>query len=328
MSNVDYGPLNVELRAHETELLNDDFFRQLLSAKTIEEALKLLQGTPYEFIKDGSNIDRDLRSYMAGIFNRAFEMAPDKEVIEFASLDYSYHNLKVLFKDYYSDMDLEHLTIPVGRYSIEEFQKAVRTGMSQSLPQEYMTAITAVREYLESYNNINHIDILLDYNYLEHLYKLAQKIGHPLIIKMVEEFIDINSMIISLRLTKLNKPVSALLGMVPDVGAISSQQFVQWARDGYDTLSRNLMESSYRNILSGSLDSQQRINPIELEKIADNHWMSLIQAAKFESFGPLPIIAFLYAKETEVKNLRLILSGLDNQLPKESIEEALRLNYR
>lgn len=328
MANVDYGPLNVALRVHETELLDDNFYRQLLSLDQLDQALKLLQGTPYEFIKDGANIDQELRSYMAQIFRDAFEMAPDKSVVEFASLDYSYHNLKVLFKDYYSDRNLESLLLEVGRYSPEILKKAVRTGQSAELPDEYMRVINEVRDYFETYHNLNHLDVILDYYYLEHLYHLAQQINHPVIIEMVEEYIDLNKMIIALRLSKLGKPVSTLAGMIPDIGKISIEEYVQAGKNGLAGLTNMLLASPYRDLVADHLNSNNEVDPIQLEKILDDHRMEKLKAAKFESFGPLPVIAYLFAKETEVKNLRLILSGLLNDLPKESIAAALRLNYR
>lgn len=328
MSNVDYGPLNVALRVHETELLDDNFYRQLLTAESIDQALKLLQGTPYGFIQDASNIDQELRDYVAQIFREAFEMAPDKTVIEFASLDYTYHNLKVLFKNYYSDRQLENLLLNVGRYAHDELNKAVRTGQSTELPEEYLYVIQEVRDYFETYYNLNHLDVILDYYYLDHLYDLAQKIGHPLIIDMIQEYIDLNNMIIAIRLSNLNKPVSSLAGMVPDLGRIPTEQYVKASKDGLTGLTNMLLASPYQELVASLLDKENHVDPIQLEKVLDDHRMQKLKSAKFESFGPLPVIAYLYAKETEVKNLRLILSGLLNDLPKESIAAALRLNYR
>lgn len=327
MSNIDYGPLNVELRAHETELLDEAFFRQLLAAKSIDEAVKLLQGTAYEFIKDPNSIDMELRSYISAIFSRAFRLSPDKEIIEFSSLYYSYHNLKVLFKDYYTDYDLQHLLIPIGRYDIEDLRSAVRTGSSQVLTGDYLKVINEVRDYIESYQNLNHIDIILDYFYLAHLFDLAKSIGQPVLIKLVQEMIDLNSIIISLRLSKLDKSVSSLSGMVPDLGQIPIKSFINWSKEGYQALSRHILDSPYQNLLQSCLSQDQVLDAIKIEKVMDNRKMQILQAAKFESFGPLPVIAYLYAKQTEVKNLRLIISGILNQLPKESLEQALRLNY-
>ena len=64
---------------------------------------------------------------------------------------------------------------------------------------------------------------------------------------------------------------------------------------------------------------------IDLE--TDNAFINRIKDAKLEVFGPLPIIAYLYAKENEVKNLRLILVGKENNLPISAIRERMRMNY-
>jgi V/A-type H+-transporting ATPase subunit C len=55
--------------------------------------------------------------------------------------------------------------------------------------------------------------------------------------------------------------------------------------------------------------------------------MGKMKDAKLEVFGPMPILAYIYAKENEVKNLRLILVGKENNLPIKEIRERMRIIY-
>ena len=53
----------------------------------------------------------------------------------------------------------------------------------------------------------------------------------------------------------------------------------------------------------------------------------ILEQASFEIDGPLPLARYLFGKELEVKNLRLVLTGLDNQLPIDKIKERMRPIY-
>ncbi|HEX30202.1 TPA: V-type ATP synthase subunit C, partial [Candidatus Poribacteria bacterium] len=52
-----------------------------------------------------------------------------------------------------------------------------------------------------------------------------------------------------------------------------------------------------------------------------------IRPAKYVAFGIEPLIAYLIAKEHEVKLIRIIMIGKINQLSMDSISERLREPY-
>lgn len=328
MDEIEFGPLNIEIRARETQLLDDHFYQQLVEAPDIAAALKHLQGTPYDFLVSDDPIEPQLMTYLQKIYQSTLALAPNKKVVEFAGLKYTYHNLKVLFKQRHAHKDLSHLLIPIGHFSPEVLREAVITGASATLPEAYLNRIVEVRNYLENYHNIHSIDVLLDYYYLEHMMELADALGDALVIDVTKEYIDLHAIIIAIRLLRLGKPVSNLAGMVPDEGFLSNQQIIDWAKDGEEGLTQAVMNSHYRNVISKHLDGHQQIDAVSLEKVLDNRRMELLQEAKFEAFGPRPLLAYLLAKETEIKNLRVILNGMANDLPAKLIRKNLRDNYR
>ncbi len=326
MSNVEFGPLNVELRVKEMELLEDAFFNQLIDAPSIEEALKSLQGTPYESVKESTQIESALTKDLTNLYAEMFDIVPNQNVVEFASLKYAYHNLKVLFKNYYQEVDLMHLIIPIGKYAVEELDTTVRTGQSSLIDKSYLKAIHNVQTYMEETNKLQHVDILLDYEYLNHLYQLALNIDGP-IVDWTKRYIDLNKIIIAFRLLKLNKPVSSLSGLIPDIGYLSIEEIIESSKNGSEALTSFLLDSEYGEALSQVLNDEQIVDPILVEKQLDNYFMQQLESAKFESFGELPLLAYLYAKETEIKNLRVVLNGIKNRLPKEMIMDTLRETF-
>lgn len=49
--------------------------------------------------------------------------------------------------------------------------------------------------------------------------------------------------------------------------------------------------------------------------------------AKYKALTIEPLVAYVYAKETEIKNIRMILTGKINQVEPKNIKERLRDSY-
>jgi len=64
-----------------------------------------------------------------------------------------------------------------------------------------------------------------------------------------------------------------------------------------------------------------------LEREIDNFLLQIIKKAKYQVFGIEPLIGYALAKEIEIKNLRLLLTGKIMQIKPEEIKERLRGSY-
>ena len=64
-----------------------------------------------------------------------------------------------------------------------------------------------------------------------------------------------------------------------------------------------------------------------VEKALDNQKMEYVKDALYVPFGIEPIVGFLQAKETEVRNLRMILTGKISGMDDVLIKERLRDTY-
>ena len=64
-----------------------------------------------------------------------------------------------------------------------------------------------------------------------------------------------------------------------------------------------------------------------LYKYAWHFIMSYIKDAKYKSLTMEPMVAYIYARETEVKTVRIIMSGKINGIEADIIKERLRDAY-
>jgi len=70
-----------------------------------------------------------------------------------------------------------------------------------------------------------------------------------------------------------------------------------------------------------------RKNISGLEKLLEDYLMETVRKARLITMGVEPFIAWLFAKEAEIRNVRIIMTGKINGLSNDLIRERLRMVY-
>lgn len=332
MKDTVYGSSNVLIRVYENDLLTRSHFERMLAAESFEEAVNVLRESPYRNDVDRIKNDRDYDSMFMNelhqTFEEMFEIVPNKELVELFGLRYAYHNLKVLIKEEIVEDDLSHLFIPIGRYHISELRQAVRTGESDVLPVEYMDSIQEVRAEYEEYQNAQAIDIILDRRYFTHLRSLADQTNEEGIPELIETFIDYNNLSTLVRVMKQERTKNFLTTVLSSSGSIPKEDLIALADEGFSAVVQFYSRTDYRQIIERARDSESgELSTVKIDYEVENAYMKRMREARLQAFGPLVVAAFIFAKETEVKNIRLVLSGKENGVSADAIRERMRLNY-
>ena len=63
------------------------------------------------------------------------------------------------------------------------------------------------------------------------------------------------------------------------------------------------------------------------ERWCDNRVIRAVRPQKYNSFSAGPLIAYVIARENEIKTVRIILTGRQNELPDDAIRERIREMY-
>jgi V/A-type H+-transporting ATPase subunit C len=74
-------------------------------------------------------------------------------------------------------------------------------------------------------------------------------------------------------------------------------------------------------------DTTNEVDTQKLDKLVDELTYELIAEGLYQPFGPIPLLGYLFAKEKEVTNIRLILVGKDNQIDEQILRERMRPIY-
>ena len=138
MNDNTFAQVNTEISIHESSFLSPAQYEQLLRASTSESRSAALEGTAYnpnhEQLTDLNTIERFLMKHLFAEYTWAFEVSPTSALVEFFTLKYTYHNLKVLLKHKATGLNLKHLLIPVGSYSLDMLEQLITTFSAEYCP--------------------------------------------------------------------------------------------------------------------------------------------------------------------------------------------------
>lgn len=333
MDQLAYSGVNITVRLLEQQLLSTEDFEKLLQAPSLKEALELLQKTVYELdtqeLLSTKDFETSLMKDLAKTYEQLIPQLPNKKIAELFSIRYTYHNLKVCLKEKFSNQSFEHLYIPIGVYSIEQLKHLVAQSDSDEVPEIMKTAVRDAFEFFEQYRRYEAADIIMDTFYFRHLRQLADELQDETMKKIVDSLIDIENISTLIRGVKQDQSRGFLQTVMSSVGSVSKTKMIDTAQvQGWKPLVELFEMVDYKEELAEILDQETRdIQVIQLELLQDQYIYQLLKDATFEAFGPFPTLAYLHAKEMEVKNLRLLLVGKDNSFSQETIRERMRPIY-
>ncbi|MGX7149018.1 V-type ATPase subunit [Enterococcus ureasiticus] len=329
MRETAYNQINPLIRLKETELLSNAQYEQLLNAKNTDELKDSLKNTVY-----GAYMTDDFAETFEYIYSKEkgklyewlYEMAPEPEVITIYTSRATFHNLKVLTKAELTGQDLDYLFIDDGRYSLETLKSAIRTRVSTELPVQLMNAVLEVLDYFQESSTLQAIDIIYDRNFLTFQRQLAEKLGNKDIVAEVTAFIDLTNISTMARGILQGQHENFLSTVLSSSGSIPKATFLEYAEQSLVVFTDFVLSTTYGALLAPIVSAETKtLDLVAFEKAKDDYLTSLYDKAKIMAFGPLPLLAFLNAKEVEWKNLRLILVSKRSNFPVEVVKERMRM---
>lgn len=327
--NNSYHTVNPLVRIKENELLSKDLLEQLIQAPTFEKVAEILSSTiysPYLTENFQYNFEQSLNQELVRTYKEFIEILPDPSLVWLYTMRYTIHNLKVLTKGDKIKENYDYLFIPDGFYSLEEMKTAIETGESGSLPPSVVQSIQEVRDYFEESRILQGVDVIYDRFYFREQYEVAKRLKDPDLLQTIIENIDLNNIIITARCILQKRSYGFMSAVVSDCGSIDKEVLLDFSGKKIETFIDFLLQSAYQDLLSPVL-SPDKIDFLRLSVLVDNRLTTSFQMAQTQAFGPLPLLAFLNAKEIEVMNLRLIIVGKRSGFTEEAIKERMRTLY-
>ena len=320
------------LRVLETRLLDKTKIDRMIDSSSPEESLKVLRETEYgnlmSNVKRAEEYEEVLSAELKRVYDEMYKMSPSKELIDLMSIKYDYHNIKVILKGRFLNKDLSDILIKVGRTEVTKLKSIID---NDELVDLNPTMRKGIEETLEDFNikkDPQRIDIILDKYMFEEMKLIAKGLDDKFSSTYIKVIIDLTNIKSLLRIKKQNKGREFLLSVVIDGGNIDKDMLVMLLTDATENIPSKLSYTNYENVLKvGVEDYCKKGSAGLLEKLVDNYIMDMMKDAKMITFGCEPLLAYIYAKETEIKVIRIIMVGKLNNITGEVIRERLREVY-
>ncbi|MBR3893550.1 MAG: V-type ATPase subunit [Clostridia bacterium] len=328
---TDYLYHSARIRALECALLGRDRLEKILAADG-EAVLTLLNEygiTPVTDAESGRLLrEETLLGELHGSYAEIASLASDETVLRLWRYPYDCNNVKAAIKGFIRRIDPRSMMFDFGTLETETVIAMAQSGDFSALPPAMAIAADEAVQAFAKTKNPQQIDLLLDRACYADMLAAAERSGVAFAVALVREKIDLINLLIVVRILrmKLGESGKALLSAsLLTGGNLSLAQLLSWFAAGESVMWDRLYYTSYGKLSEAVAASDRSLTAVE--RSADDFWMAHVKEAKYASFGPEVLIAFLQAHEYQVRNLRIILAGKTAGLPAETIRERIREGY-
>ena len=165
-------------------------------------------------------------------------------------------------------------------------------------------------------------DVIIDRATLEAIKSAGNEASNEMIKKYADDLITISDIKIAVRCAATNKDTSFISKALVSCDGISVTELISAAREGLEGVCSYLEKIGY-----GQAVEALKVSKSVFECWCDNKIIENIKSQKYDSFSIGPIIAYVIARENEIKTVKIILSGKINGFDNEFIKERVRVMY-
>jgi V/A-type H+-transporting ATPase subunit C len=320
----------------EPLLFDASQFQRMMDAADLGGALKILGETNYaRGMTDGDGTDRYdaiLESELQSTFDEFNSFVPDKELIDIFRVPYDFHNVKVLLKSGFKakggGKKRFDLLTRLGAIPVDKLAADIESEAYDLLPYRLSQIIPACVSAWEQGGDIVEIEKQLDRGLYAAIKVLADSLEESGILKWVKARIDSENIRNLLRLKRFGVDVSEVAAFLHDGGTVAVSALLSLLPEQFDGWGRVLGYSDVGSAVSSVQDDGDFDTLIvALEKALDDYCSSIIEQARYSSDAPENVLAFLWGKEMEVKNIRTILVSKGTNSDREEVRRLMRHGY-
>ena len=330
---LDYFYSSARVRALETGLLSRDALSRLLEATTLDAAYAMLSELGYTLQTDANGKvlrEEMLSERLAQAYAEIAALTEDANTRVFALWRYPYdcNNVKAAIKGFVRGKACDGMMIDLGTVSVADVMATVQTGNFSALPAQMAEAAQeAVSAYAKT-QNPQQIDLLLDRACYRDMLDAAEESGVEYAIKLVRTKIDLLNLVMCIRVVRMRYGEGGrtlLQDALLDGGTLSKDLIMELYQTEERRIWERLSYTDYKGFAQAFSSNEPTLT--EVERAADDFWMSIVRQARFVSCGAEVLIGYLCGVECEVRNLRVLFAGKAAGLEGETVWERIREGY-
>ena len=320
-----YGYSVARLRAMSGRLLEEPVIQRILESEDLESALKVLGETAYAAwlmdLKDPGDFDRAIEAELLHVYGEVQKFVPDQRLVEMCRIPYDFHNVKVLLKS--SILAREgggrryDLLSRLGNIPVDDLIMAVESEDYRLLPFGLHHLVPACLSVWDQTKNILEVEKILDRGLFEALRKIVGETGIQAAVDWSRGKIDVENIRNLIRMKRMDMEPAAASGFLHEGGFLSREKLLSILPEPVESWPRSLAFTDVARAFSRVQDvGDLSALIVEMERILDEYVAGILEKTKYDAFAPANIIAFLWQKELEAKNVRIALVSVANKTDK------------
>lgn len=322
MSNTGYAAAVAAVRALEASLLTKNDIERLTAASKSSELSDILAATGKFRSAEGYTIDDLIDNELSAVWNFISDYAPNDKALSILLYRNDFHNLKAALKALMMNSEPHRYFLHPTNLDLDELCTIVTARDFSALPDYMADAAAATYKVLTETLDGQLADVYADTAAMRAMQISADETGSDFMKKyaaLITVGADIKT---AYRCSRMNRSAAFIESAVCGSSELDKMSLVNASLRGTDAFISWLSSTAYAEAAE-----KLGISTAAFEKYCDDLIISLAEEAKLKAFGIEPLAAYFIAKETEIKNLRIIAACKEFNAGSEIITERMRKLY-
>lgn len=322
MSDTKYTYAVARIRALEMSLFSAAAIEQLMACKTYEASLQFLAERGWGDSESSGSMEAMLSREEEKIWETIRELKVDMEAFAVLSYPHLFHNLKAAVKEFCmgeSQASIYYEDCSLGR---EQLLEILKNKDYAALPESMREVAKEACESLLHTRDGQLCDVMIDRAALEAIHQAGEKSSDEILKNYAESTVAVADIKIAVRSMKTAKSLEFIKRALAPCRTLDVSSLAVTAMSGMEAICQYLQGAGYGEAAEAIQESSSAF-----ERWCDNQIIHTIQPEKYHPFSIGPLVAYVLARENEIKTVRIILTGRLNDLPEEAIRERIREMY-
>ena len=310
------------IRSLEMSLFSNAIIEQLIACKTYDACLQFLREKGWGSDEIADNGEAILSMEQAKIWKTIQELSSDMSAFDVLSYPNLFHNLKAAIKQVVVGKTGANIFFDNCAVDGDTMVKIISEKNYHRLPDCMQAVARDAYDTFVQTRDGQLCDILVDKASLDAIYAAGKNASHHILKDYAESTVAVANIKIAVRSQRTGKSLDFMKQAMASCDSINIDILAHAALNGMDSICSYLEETDYSQGAEALKESASAF-----ECWCDNRIITTIKPQKYNSFSIGPLVAYILARENEIKTVRIILSGKQNGFSDESIRERVREMY-
>jgi V/A-type H+-transporting ATPase subunit C len=331
VENTEYAYAVARVRALETKLIDQAGFSALLAAAPDKFAGALAEAARIKVAGTGgpelllSGLEESFTQTFLAVKSLLLEVSLKRLV----SLKYDYEIVKFIVKEERGGAgSREAARVPTelskrSNYSYPLLKTLLEGGKATETGQTMMRAYLALKKLKELTGRV--VDDACDSAYFAEAFSILEGCGNDFLDGYFKRQVDAVNILTMLRLKARKEKRAAFRERFLPFGSIDVPHLEAGLELSMEGLAAKLAFNPFSAVIRGAAKGgDEWAQAVALERAFEEELLKYLKESMFVTFGVEPVLAYLWVRENEVKNLRTILLSKASGLSPDEIRRHLR----